>query len=60
MRHACASVPQEYEFKVQAAGKSSSDPPTTIGKATLDLAKFCSEQTTTQNAMLPITFKVGH
>lgn len=44
---------------MQAQGKSTSDPPTTIGKATLDLAKYCSEQTTTQNAMLPITFKVG-
>ncbi|GFR47585.1 hypothetical protein Agub_g9317 [Astrephomene gubernaculifera] len=51
--------PKEYEFKIQVPGKSSSDAPVTIGKATLDMAKYCSDETTTQNAMLPITFKVG-
>ncbi|GLC41964.1 hypothetical protein PLESTM_001271200 [Pleodorina starrii] len=51
--------PKEYEFKVQVPGKSSSDSPVTVGKATLDMAKYCKEETTTQPAMVPITFKIG-
>ena len=50
---------QEYEFKIQAQGKSATDAPITIGKAPLDIAKYCTDQTSSQNAMLPITFKVG-
>lgn len=50
---------KEYEFKIQAQGKSATDAPITIGKAPLDLAKYCTDQTSSQNAMLPITFKVG-
>ncbi|KXZ54203.1 hypothetical protein GPECTOR_5g297 [Gonium pectorale] len=51
--------PKEYEFKVQVPGKSSSDALVTIGKASMDIAKYCSDQNTSQNAMLPISFKVG-
>lgn len=50
---------QEYEFKVQVPGKNESDALATIGKATQDMTKFCTDQTTTQNVTIPITFKVG-
>ncbi|PNH00859.1 hypothetical protein TSOC_013292, partial [Tetrabaena socialis] len=50
---------KEYEFKIQVPGKTSSDATITIGKANLDMAKYCSDQNTSQNVMLPLTFKVG-
>jgi hypothetical protein len=35
------------------------DAPITVGKATLDMATFCSDQNETKNHLLPITVKVG-
>jgi hypothetical protein len=44
---------------VQVPGRSSSDVPVTIGKALVDMAQYCGEQTSQRSAMLPIQFKVG-
>jgi hypothetical protein len=44
---------------VQVPQGSSDDNLVTIGKATLDLAKYVEETGSTQNAVVPITYKVG-
>ncbi|GLI62410.1 hypothetical protein VaNZ11_005030 [Volvox africanus] len=51
--------PKEYELKVQVPGKGSTESPVTVGKAVLDMAKYCKDETTTQSAMVPIAFKIG-
>ena len=53
------TFPQEYTFKVQVPGKSSSDALLTIGKANIDMARFAGDDGSSQNAMVPIAFKVG-
>lgn len=54
----CTSM-QDYEFKVQVPGRNSEDAAVTVGKANLDMSKFCGEQNETRNHLLPITVKVG-
>lgn len=50
---------QDYEFKVQVPGREGSDAMATIGKATLNMAKFCGDETQTQQQTLPISFKAS-
>lgn len=50
---------QDYEFKIQVPGRASTDAPVTVGKANLDMSKFCGDQNETRNHLLPITVKVG-
>lgn len=40
-------------------GKSISDTSVTVGKSIVDMAKYCKDENTTQQAMVPITFKIG-
>ena len=49
---------QDYEFKIQVPAKAATDPPITVGKADLDMARFCSDETETNNHLLPVTVKV--
>jgi hypothetical protein len=51
-------LPQEYSFKVQVPGKGGKET-LTVGKAELDMARYVSFENAAQNALVPITFKVG-
>lgn len=48
---------QEYSLKVQVP--DTKDKMITVGKATLDLARYALPTTAAQSALVPITFKVG-
>ncbi len=44
---------------MQVPGKSSTDSLLTVGKADIDMSRFATDEASSQNAMLPIPFKVG-
>jgi hypothetical protein len=50
---------QEYSFKVQVPAKGAMDKMITIGKADVDMARYVTLENTPQNAMFPISLKVG-